>query len=378
MLIAAAVCQRVARVTLTKNRVRRLRIKACMAKASDSLMKIKGCTVILRIIQYRCAALTIQTNVRGWLARTQRQDDLKSKQRTLPLTSASFCSNASLQSFLDIIVCQSVVRRLIVAKNTEGLHSSSEFWRLEAVLSDRPNDTHVTAKSRHLAARTIQTAYMHYNSRNGRRANAVKEHAAKEPPFKAQGRFEPKTLSIDTKIETNEIPSAFSPSSYFSNMARSIQSVFSEYIEGHRVESSGETGRAVEVLEFRLKKEYSAEGEAMPRFINTETEKAEEAALSSQLSPSSYVSEMEDKDLEEFVSAVVVIQNYLYETKEKHNINAAITQIDSFEFDTFYKSILFGVDNPTAALERIVVCQSAARRMIAKRRLHEIREFGNW
>jgi hypothetical protein len=274
-----------------------------------------------------------------------------------------------------ISVCQSIARRRIVTKKTEGLHSSSAFWRLEVVLSDRPNDTHETAKSRHLAAKTIQTAYMKYISKHGHRANVVKEHEAKEPSLTVKDQCEPKTYSIDTKVEIEKNPSALSASSYFS--ARSIQSVFGNYIESHRAKSSGETGRSQEVLQFRMKKDYSAEDGDMPRFINTET-KTEEVALSAQLSPSSYVSEMEDKELAEFVSAVVVIQTYLHETNEKKNINAALTQIDSFEFDTFYKGMLFGVNDPTTALKQIVICQSAARRKIAKRRVHEIREFGIW
>lgn len=79
MLIAAAVCQRVVRVTLAKLRVQRLRSKTRMASASDKLMKIRRCAAILQIIQYRGAAVTIQTVARGWLARRRYKADLKSK-----------------------------------------------------------------------------------------------------------------------------------------------------------------------------------------------------------------------------------------------------------------------------------------------------------
>ena len=98
-------------------------------------------------------------------------------------------------------------------------------------------------------------------------------------------------------------------------------------------------------------------------------------AVQSQLNPSSEMSGSEDKDLAEFVSAVVTVQTYLHDAHEKKKVNAGLTRMDSFEFKNFYKGMLYGVNDPATAVKHIVTCQSAVRRMIAKKRAQEMWEY---
>ena len=101
---------------------------------------------------------------------------------------------------------------------------------------------------------------------------------------------------------------------------------------------------------------------------------SEPNVLSASLSLPSSISAMEDEDQAEFVSAVVVLQSYLHEMSDKKNVTS-LTLMDEFEYDNFYKGMLAGVRDPETAVHHIVVCQSAARRMLAKRRVQEMKEY---
>jgi hypothetical protein len=74
-------------------------------------------------------------------------------------------------------------------------------------------------------------------------------------------------------------------------------------------------------------------------------------------------------DFDKFVSAVVVIQTFLHRENEKKKISTGITGMDEFEFENIYKGMLNGVDHPTIALKRIIICQSIVRRIIARRKM---------
>lgn len=84
------------------------------------------------------------------------------------------------------------------------------------------------------------------------------------------------------------------------------------------------------------------------------------------------------QDFNKFVSAVVVIQTFLHRENEKKKINVGIKGMDEFEFENIYKGMLNGVDNPTIALKRIIICQSIARRKIARRKTQEMRTLNNY
>lgn len=273
----------------------------------------------------------------------------------------------------DIIICQSVARRELVKKKTEGLHSAAEFWRLEVVLSDRMNETHETTKSRHFAARTIQTAYGKYTRSNNEAFDNIVP-GVNEETSDENNSCDSLMVDTDVKNKPNHLedkfatpcevamPSQFSPSSYMSEMAKSIQSVISDCVE-----------EAKDFLEARL--EDSTKDKPQLCIVNADTDAPIEVAILEQFSPSSIMSVMDDKDLAQFVSAVVVIQSYLHETSEKKNVNATLTQMDSFEFENFYRGMLYGVDGPETAVRHIVICQSAVRRMIARRKIQQVRTF---
>jgi len=83
-------------------------------------------------------------------------------------------------------------------------------------------------------------------------------------------------------------------------------------------------------------------------------------------------------DFDKFVSAVVVIQTFLHRENEKKKISTGITGMDEFEFENIYKGMLNGVDHPTIALKRIIICPSIVRGIIARRKMQEMRKHNNF
>lgn len=218
------------------------------------------------------------------------------------------------------------------------------------------NDTHEAIKSRHLAARIIQTAYAEYTVACATRAENTNIDD-KEDTVKLEDVAKP-TLDINEQREVKMEDASLTPSSNFGDMESSVHSVFTDL---------GGSAKQAEQDPFCVKNEASV----VPVSVNTEAKSNE---MLTQLSPPSCMSGMEEKNLAKFVSAVVVVQTYLHETREKKNVNAGLTQMDEFEYEYFYKGMLYGVTDPETAMKQIVVCQSAARRMLAHRRVQDMKK----
>lgn len=203
-------------------------------------------------------------------------------------------------------------------------------------------------------------------------------------------------VDIDNSIEVIE---QFSPSSVVSGMTRSAHEAFNDCDVGSMaIAGAAMSNEIMDLVENRLKAlSFASQEKTEPVGFLADTNMAyttsnvcnmEDGDLaelvfagtdtdvqpSKSIHPPSNLSNLGDKALAEFVRSVVVIQTYMHESSESRGVNAVLTPMDPFEFENFYKGMLYAVDNTTEAMEKIVACQSAARRLLAKRRVEEIRD----
>ena len=424
-------------------RVAKIRHRIIMARATINLAKIRGCTVILRIIQYRASAIAIQMAVRIWLVKLHNKQEAKKKEESLVarLKDETIVSKDlarvqvdgeldPVQSVTDVAPSQDEANHIIKSHLRHMNSLATDECILDHMSDDIEIPKEVPSKNKYFfdhinavrdtigevvapftpsnimrppqtpgscisdMADSFQTAF---GGCIGRWATPTERKSSR---FSYQeyeeGEEQEKSclIDVDNSIEVIE---QFSPSSVVSGMTRSAHDAFNDCDAGSiAMAGAAMSNEVMEIVETRLKAlSFASQEKAEPVGFLADTNMAYPASNVCKdgdlaeylfadtdtkvqppiLTPApSNLSNLGDKALAEFIQSVVVIQTYMHESSERRGVNANFTPMDSFEFENFYSGMLYGVNNTTEAMQKIVTCQSAARRLLAKRRVEEIRD----
>ena len=382
--------------------------KKIFSPVKAAFHKIKACSVILQVIKYRSSAATIQMATRCMFARNELS---KKKARALHDLAEFWRHEAALTDKMNKThnssKCRhSAARRIQAAYKCTTKHcnqvrfaamrNSEDVMDPFKSVNEKPNEAEGLLESMIKVEDNPkdEPKLLVVGAEHSSPDDNVVDHAVCSPssimsdmaksmqealsdcmtrPMQVTSRGSDLTNEGSRQILSNScyldsescfivddamISSQFSPTSYISDMAESIQNVFSDCVAKTAPVAEEVRGEIREIIESRLK-----------GYGHTEEEKPKSADNSP-----SFMSGLEETEAAEFVSAVVVIQTYLHEINEMKNVNAELTQMDSFEFEHFYKDMLYGVDDPKTALKQIVKCQSVARKIIALRKTQNMRE----